>query len=243
VHSHRTLSPGDGLTTKVRQVLRDSTLFGKTPSSEGHVPEVEPAIVSDDMQEAFLPIVERHLAAIIGPLAKVLVKRAAGKTTSILELYTMLAANIEKESDKKAFLARRAELTGGKSSAAFTKLTAPPVAPPGPTPLDAASPGEMTPAAVEQVAKRLAAYLGPIAPIVARKEAKRATNLREFYEFLAEHIVTPADRERFLKESGVVKAAPPSGLLARRNEATSFSARSGKSDAHTGQLKPDRKRE
>jgi hypothetical protein len=243
VHAQRTLNPGDGLTTKVRQVLRDSTLFGKTPSSEGHAAGAEPAVVSDDMQEAFLPIVERHLAVIIGPLAKVLVKRAAGKTNSILELYTMLAANIEKESDRKAFLAKRGELTGGKSNPAFKKLVTPPVTASGPAPIDASSPGEMTPAAVEQVAKKLVAYLGPIAPIVARKEAKRATNLREFYELLAGHIVTLADRERFLKESGVVKEAPPSGLLTRRNETTSFNARPGNSDAPTGQFKPDRKRE
>ncbi len=243
LHSERTLAQAEGLTTKVRQVLRDSTMFGKTPSADGHAPEVEPAIVNDELQEAFLPIVERHLAACIGPFAKVLVKRAAAKTTSVLELYTMLAANMDNESDRKAFLAKRSELAGSKSNAAFTKLATPSVGPSVPAPLNAASPSEITPTVVEQVAKRLATHLGPIAPIVARKEAKRASNLREFYSLLAEHIVNLADRERFLKDSGVVKEAPPPGLLTRRNETTSFNARSGNPDAPTGQFKPERKRE
>ena len=195
------------------------------------------------MQPAFLPVVERQLAVYIGPLAKVLVKRAAAKTTSVLELYTMLTANIEKESDRQAFLARSAELVGSKASGAFTKLATPPVAPSGPAPLNVASLEEMTPAVVEQVAKRLAAHLGPIAPIVARKEAKRATNMREFYALLAEHIVSPTDRERFLKESGVVKEAPATGLLTLRNEITSINARPGSSNAPTAQFKPDRKPE
>ena len=85
---------------------------------------------SDELDEASLHIIERQLAAFIGPLAKVLVKRAASKTTSAVELYTILAAVLEREEDRRAFLVRRTELGGSKASAP-TSVPAP--APAGPT--------------------------------------------------------------------------------------------------------------
>jgi serine/threonine protein kinase len=216
LHEQRPIGPGEGLTNKVRQILRDTTLFGKAPPADDNAADIAPAVASDELQEAYLPIIERHLAAFVGPLAKVHVKRAATKTTSVLELYTMLSANLQKEEDRKAFLARRAELAGGRGSAAFTKLATPAVSPSSPPPADLALPSEITAAAVEQIAKRLAAHLGPIAPVLARREAKRASSLQEFYELLAEHIVNPVDRQRFLKEAGIGKEPPPS-LTARRS--------------------------
>ena len=158
---------------------------------------------SDELNEAALQIIERQLAAFIGPLAKVLVKRAAGKTSSALELYTILAAVLEREEDRKAFLARRAELGGSKASTP-TSVSAPvQAAPTVIAPMDVSSPGEITPAAIEQAARKLAAHLGPIAAVLARKDAKRAATLRDFYGLLAEHVANPSDRERFLKEAGV----------------------------------------
>jgi hypothetical protein len=216
LHEQRPIGPGEGLTTKVRQILRDTTLFGKAPPADNNAADIAPAVASDELQEAYLPIIERHLAAFVGPLAKVHVNRAATKTTSVLELYTMLSANLQKEEDRKAFLARRAELAGGRGSAAFTKLATPAVSPSSPPPADLALPSEITAAAVEQIAKRLAAHLGPIAPVLARREAKCASSLQEFYELLAEHIVNPVDRQRFLKEAGIGKEPPP-GLTARRS--------------------------
>jgi serine/threonine protein kinase len=183
---------------------RDATAFDKanfrTRSFEGELTHIQPGVGSDALQEASLQIIERQLAAFIGPLAKILVKRAAGKTSSVVELYTILAASLEQEDDRKAFLGRRTELVEGKASAASSRSaqSAPPT-----TPLDFSAPGEITPAAIEQAARRLAAHLGPIASVLARKDAKRAATLRNFYEFLSEHLADPKDRERFLKEAGI----------------------------------------
>ena len=55
----------------------------------------------------------------------------------------------------------------------------------------------------DEGARRLAAHLGPIAMVLAKKDAKRAATLRDFYGLLAEHVTNPSDRERFLKEAGV----------------------------------------
>ena len=239
--SDRTIGPGEGLTTKARQALRDSTLFGKMQSAESPPAPSEPAAENDELQESYLPLIERHLAAFVGPLAKVHVKRAAAKTTSVLELYTMLSANLQKEDDRKAFLAKRAELAGGKGSQPVTKSPAPPAAPTTAVPVDLSLPSEITPGAIEQIARKLAVHLGPIAPLLARKEARRASSLQEFYALLGEHVVNPADRERFLKEAAAGSDPFPSGMVPHRNEAISFNASPPAKDAPTQQFKPGNK--
>jgi eukaryotic-like serine/threonine-protein kinase len=203
------VSPGsvDGMAATRGQTLRDATSSEKTALRSSSVDNdrthILPGPGSDELNEASLNIIERQLAAFIGPLAKVLVKRAAGKTTSALELYTILAAVLEREQDRKAFLARRTELGGSKASTPMSVSAPVQTVPTVIAPMDVSPPGEITPAAIEQAARRLAAHLGPIATVLARKDAKRVATLKDFYGLLAEHVANPADRERFLKEAGV----------------------------------------
>jgi hypothetical protein len=222
------LGPENILQTKVGQTSRDATRSERvdlrTAFVENEPTHIQPGIGSDSLHEASLQIIERQLAAFIGPLAKVLVKRAASKTTSALELYTILATSLERDTDRKAFLARRTELAQSKVNSSAPKAP-PPASPPIAKPLDASSQEEITSAAIEQAARRLAAHMGPIAPVLARKEAKRASNLRNFYEILAEHIASPPERARFLKEAGVQEAVPPPSFLSSRHDAV-----------HTGQV-------
>jgi serine/threonine-protein kinase len=172
----------------------------QTSSFESGPTHIQQGVGSDELREPSLQIVERQLAAFIGPVAKVLVKRAAGKTTSVVELYTILAAILEREDDRTAFLAQRTELT--QSKAAIPSTSMPQTGSLAATP-EVLSPAEITPAAIEKAVRRLAAYLGPIAAVLTRKEAKRATSLRNLYELLAEHVVDLADRERFLDEAEI----------------------------------------
>ena len=192
------------------QTLRDEGVLEKadkrTASAGSAEPLIQPGVGSDHWQEAWLPIIERQLAVFIGPLAKVLVKRAAAKTTSTLGLYTILAGSLELEKDKAAFLAKRAELTQNKA----------PIPSPSSEPADALrqadraaddTSSEITPAVIGQAARRLANHLGPIALVLAKKDAQRATGLKNFYELLAEHLVDPIERQRFLKDAGVRKGS------------------------------------
>jgi hypothetical protein len=174
----------------------------QTASNERVPSPAQPEIGSDGLTEGKLRIIERQLAAFIGPLAKVLVKRASAKTSSTLELYASLAADLEREDDRKAFLARRAELDTGHASIPTRHVSAE-VAPAPPLPLAGSASSEITPAAIERAAHLLAAHLGPIASVLARKEAKRAADLRSFYELLAAHVAEPAERECFLKVAGI----------------------------------------
>ena len=54
-----------------------------------------------------LEFVSRVLAAYIGPIDKVVVKRAADRCSSVDELYTVVATEIDSEKDRSRFLARK----------------------------------------------------------------------------------------------------------------------------------------
>ncbi len=57
------------------------------------------------LQPAELDSVSRELAAFIGPIAKVVVKRAADRCSSVDELYAVVAGEIDTEKDRARFLA------------------------------------------------------------------------------------------------------------------------------------------
>jgi serine/threonine protein kinase len=52
-----------------------------------------------------LALVEKSLASYVGPLARVLIKDAAGKSGNLKELYTQLATHIDSEEERREFLA------------------------------------------------------------------------------------------------------------------------------------------
>ena len=176
---------------------------------------LQPGMGGEELNEASLQALERHLASFIGPLARVLVKRAASKATSLDELYSLLSANVEREEDRKAFLAKRNDTFAGKTGSAFTKVAPVPAVPLSTAPKEGSTPGDITAAVIEQATRSLASFLGPLAPIVARKDSKRAANLAEFYGLLAAHIVDLPDRERFLTSVGMQKDATASSFLGR----------------------------
>jgi eukaryotic-like serine/threonine-protein kinase len=145
---------------------------------------------SNNSSKDTLQIIELQLAAFIGPLAKILVKQAAAKAADVAELYALLASKLDQESDQRAFLAKSAELAAGKVS----------LRPPSTLSSSETGPAsdEITSTALEKTAQTLARFLGPIATVLVKREAKRATTLRNLQERLAEHIVDSAERQRFL---------------------------------------------
>jgi serine/threonine-protein kinase len=74
----------------------DATLVtGKSPAAAAG-----PAFTPEALANA-----ERALASYVGPLARVLIKDAAGKSGNLKELYAQLAAHIDSEDERRAFLA------------------------------------------------------------------------------------------------------------------------------------------
>jgi hypothetical protein len=60
---------------------------------------------------AVLRAIETELAVFVGPLARILVKKGAAKTTDPEALYILLAESLQRESDRVAFLAQKSELS------------------------------------------------------------------------------------------------------------------------------------
>jgi serine/threonine-protein kinase len=142
--------------------------------------------------------IEHQLTLIVGPVAKVLVRRGAANTVDIDMLYALLAENLSSPEERSALLAGKRRLQGvpprqpGATTmtvranvAAGTRQTAP-----------------LTPEAVEQATRRLIVYLGPIAKVLAKRAAEHASTRHHFHLLLAEKIIDPVERDRFLHDIG-----------------------------------------
>jgi serine/threonine-protein kinase len=89
----------------------------KMDAVKANLPESKPApeasavakTVPAGTQTGFTPEVlaaaEKRLASYVGPLARVLIKEAAGQSGNIKELYRQLALHIDEEDERRAFLA------------------------------------------------------------------------------------------------------------------------------------------
>jgi eukaryotic-like serine/threonine-protein kinase len=150
------------------------------------------------LQNVSLPTIERELARFIGPLAKVTVKRAASKAKNSDELYAILAASLERDADRRAFLSGKPQTTASKAKSQT------PAEPPQLVAIAArANPSSLlTPAAIEHAASLLAPHVGPISALLARKAAQRADSVRSLYLLLAEHVEPGPKRIRFLQDAG-----------------------------------------
>jgi serine/threonine-protein kinase len=118
---------GQGEATSVEQFFR--ILAESIPSDEeqaaflakmksvktapARAPDVEATLVTGKAPAAAAPAfapevlanAEKALASYVGPLARVLIKEAAGKSGNLKELYAQLAAHIDSEDERRAFLA------------------------------------------------------------------------------------------------------------------------------------------
>ena len=79
------------------------------PRPDGVKARPAPAASTPASQPSFSPEVlataEKRLASYVGPLAKLLIKDAATKTSDLKELYRQLAAHIDSEEERRDFLA------------------------------------------------------------------------------------------------------------------------------------------
>lgn len=145
--------------------------------------------------QALLKAVERDLAPFVGPLARVLVERAAQQATTPDGLYKVLAGMIADEREREHFLAR-APVSQPRPPASATVPPTPEAAKPekdsGPIP---ASWDQKVIKAAEQT---LALYLGPLARVLVKRAAKQTTDHEEFYQLLARELSSPEEQNAFL---------------------------------------------
>jgi serine/threonine-protein kinase len=145
---------------------------------------------------AVLKQVDAQFTRFVGPVSKVIVKRAASKAADLDALYAALAETLATPAERKLFLAGRAHFVGVPARAPGDGAKS---ATANGTPAGAA----LTADAIEAAQRKLATYVGPIAKVVVKKAAAKGGSARQFYLALAESLTNESDRERFLRDVGV----------------------------------------
>jgi serine/threonine protein kinase len=215
---------------ELQRVMRDTTsvvLSGSdsvpSASPTTQLPAIAPAVSSDsalrspapstptpsnsevDLQrkekehEALGPI-ERYLATFLGPMASIIVQRAASKAKDQKELFALLASTLPSQKDRQAFLARRDELLNVVAQIQPVKEIS--IGEGAWQPSAAPRAAEITPDAIRHAAELLARYVGPISRVLTERAVPRADSLRALYLILGEHLKDRAERARFLLEAG-----------------------------------------
>lgn len=165
--------------------------------------------------EATLDTAEHELARFLGPMAKVIVRRAAAQTRDRGELCLLLAENLDDVETRRKFVDafnRNAGLahpivagtSGARSGAHLTHPSQERVSRSGSGrgAVGASAAGApLESAFVDQVTGQLAVYLGPIARVVTKRAAQGARSRIDFVRRVAENLGTQ-DRTAFLREVG-----------------------------------------
>ena len=193
----------------VSESISESTIIRHpvrpTPGGEGSTPQSQkpPSLSSGGTapppgwEVKVLSTVEVELARYVGPVAKVLVRRAARQHKNLPALVAALAVSIDASAERDAFaravtgrgLQRVATLVpaeGTDVSAGETVMTGPP----------------MTEQDMERATRVLTTFIGPIAKVIAKRAAGPNVSRRDFFARVAQSLDSEAQRERFLREAG-----------------------------------------
>ena len=153
---------------------------------------LESTVMLPAFEDTVLRTVERQLAHYVGPMARIMIRKAASQASDLGDLYSLLSENIQDGDERRKFFdtarasgvatgsSPRLHATGGQAQSK-------------PEPLERSF--------VDETTMRLAVYLGPIARVVASRAARKAASREEFVELLAGHLGTQ-DRGTFLREIG-----------------------------------------
>jgi serine/threonine protein kinase len=153
--------------------------------SEGHTtPET---IDAEQLRE-----IEVELAERIGPLASVLVRKAAKRSANKVELVEAVSREIDDEGERTRFTQRMSgnsqPVSGGR-----TPLSS--------EPLTALALRRFDLAVLEKAERRLARHLGAVARVIVKKAAVKARDEKELYLLLADEIDDATDRKEFIRKA------------------------------------------
>ncbi len=150
---------------------------------------------------AVLKSIESHLARFVGPVARVMLKRAALQTTDVDSVYGILGEQLSGVEEQKQFLATRTKLAGAPPPKPLASTRT--VAIEAGTMLAAKAAGApLTADMIATATRKLTEYVGPIAKVIVKKAAGQASTSRQFYLLLADSLSTEAERAKFLDELG-----------------------------------------
>lgn len=137
-------------------------------------------------EDATLASVQGILARSAGPMAKVQVRQAAKKCNSLPELVALLAQDIADPKERASFVSQMQMQTATTLVRATERPGSGLQAASGSTPGTAVTP--VSALMLEQATKIMTRAMGPIAKIVVRKAAARATSTAQWVALLVEEI-------------------------------------------------------
>ena len=137
--------------------------------------------MADRLAPKTLLDVESAYRRVIGPMARVLLKRAAVEATDAEKLLAGLGAHINDPTEAKLFRQTAERLLREDDGVAAMQLDA-----------------IVSESEVRRATSELIVFLGPVAKILAQRHASTAVNLDDFIDHLAQAIIDPKDRKKFL---------------------------------------------
>ena len=179
--------------TIISNVVRPVGVDPGTPSAPKSPSFPASTMPPSDWSIPVLRGIEIELARFIGPVAKVLVRRAARTYKDVDALALELLGSLDSEADREAF-------TRAVTGRALVSSPGPASAP---APSTASTPGRsITPEDVDLAMKLLTPYIGPIARVVAKRAATPGGRRQDFFVEVSRNLETPSQRERFLRDAG-----------------------------------------
>ncbi len=160
-----------------------ATIIAPAPSQVAPRPQA-------GFDEKVLATAERRLARLVGPIAKVMVKRTATQAQSVTELYRMLAEQIGDPAAAEKFRKTATDTAAGDTAMQLSTSLA-------------RSSGQhivIDPETLTATQTSLASYLGPVARVLVQKASAKADSLESFYRILADAIPTEGERTKFLRK-------------------------------------------
>jgi eukaryotic-like serine/threonine-protein kinase len=146
-----------------------------------------------------LGYVEAELAQVIGPVAGVLVQRAARRCSNLDTLLNAIADGLNEPEERRAFQSniaiRSAKIASSEAPARSMQRAG----------SAASQTGTLEPHLssehIEGVSHLLTRYIGPLARIIVKRASEQTGNPEQFYRLVAERISSDSDRDAFLREA------------------------------------------
>jgi len=178
--------------TIISNVVRPVGVDPGTPSAPKSPSFTASTMPPSDWSIPVLRGIEIELARFIGPVAKVLVRRAARTYKDVDALVLGLLGSLDSVADREAF-------THAVTGRPLVLPPEPASAPPSPA---ASTPGPaVTPEDVDLAMKLLTPYIGPIARVVAKRAATPGGSRQDFFVEVSRSLETQSQRERFLRDA------------------------------------------
>ncbi|MFO1325944.1 MAG: serine/threonine-protein kinase [Rubrivivax sp.] len=187
--------------TLVRMTSRAPAVPAPPPTGSGISGSSGSTSLPSHWDKSVLQQAEASLARHVGPLAAVLVRRAARECHDLTSLYAKLAEMVPDAHARTAFIEHATSITGGTAHATGSGASTGTRASSSGSGSGSGSGGPPLPETLlDACAKLLASHVGPIAKVMVKKTAARTTDRQAFFIQLADAVPDSAARQKLLTE-------------------------------------------